>query len=77
MMGNTDLAESVKAASVAHCDLNIFYAVIAILEGGTISSDSDKDAQRIIEICRSASQKALRKYDRELAAALRTRKAQP
>lgn len=57
-----------KAAAVARCDLNILYAVIAILEGGTISSDHSSDVDRIIRICKSGSQKALARYDRHLAA---------
>ena len=50
-------------AAIARCDLNILYGVIAILEGGTVSSNVNRDAERIINICRTASQKALRRYD--------------
>lgn len=60
----------IEDAAAARSDLNIFYGVIAILEGGTLSSDSDRDAQRIIEICKSASQKALGRMDRSTQRAL-------
>ena len=57
-----------EAASVAHCDLNIFGGVMALLEGGTMSADTYSEVERIIVICRSGSQKALRRFDRHIAA---------
>lgn len=57
-----------EEAAKANCDLNIFHAVVAMLEGGTISADADADAHAIIRRCKDASQKALRRYDRHLAA---------
>lgn len=53
-------------AAKARCDLNAFHGVIAFLEGGIISSDGSPDADKIIRICKSANQKALRRYDRAL-----------
>jgi len=62
------LIDHAEAAGRARCDLNIFYAVIAILEGGTLTAHADADAQAIIKRCRQASQKALRRYDRHMDA---------
>jgi hypothetical protein len=50
-------------AAKARSDLNIFYGVISILEGGTISADSNAAAQRIIDLCKNASAKCLRRMD--------------
>lgn len=47
-------------------DLNILYAVIAILEGGTIRHRNN-EADRIIKICKDGAGKSLRAYDRRLA----------
>jgi hypothetical protein len=60
----------IEDASRARSDLNIFYGVIAILEGGTITADSDQPAQRIISICQAAGQRCLVRMDRAVAAAL-------
>lgn len=65
------LKDRMHEASRAHCDLNIFYGVIALLEGGTISADADADKERIIAICRSASAKCLRRHDDAVADATR------
>jgi hypothetical protein len=63
------LKNLIDEAAKARSDLNIFYGVIAILEGGTIT-DSDQHAQRIIAICKTASQRCLVRMDRAVAAAL-------
>jgi hypothetical protein len=63
----TKTGEAVKAATRAHSDLNIFYGIIALLEGGTISSDSYPVADRIIAICKKHGSVCLRRYDRALA----------
>lgn len=65
------LKDRIDEAAKARCDLNIFYGIIAFLEGGTISTESDRDAQRIIEICKTASGKCLRRMDDAIADALR------
>lgn len=70
-MAAKQLKERIQDAAKARCDLNIFHGVIAILEGGTISIDSDTDAQRIIDICKKASDKCLRRMDDAIADALR------
>jgi hypothetical protein len=56
--------DPVRDAAEARTDLTIFHAVIAILEGGTLSARSYDDAQRIIGICKAAGGKRLRDYDR-------------
>lgn len=61
----------VKIAAQARTNLTIFHAVIAVLEGGTITriGTAQDDAQRIIRVCRSAAQKQLGAYDRSVALA--------
>lgn len=61
-------ADHAKAACRAHTDLNIFYGIIALLEGGLIHQESYGAADRIIAICKSESQKCLVRYDRSIAA---------
>lgn len=60
--------ELIKAAVEAHADLNIFAAVVAILEGGTVSASAQPDDFKVIALCNSAQQKCLRRYDRAIAA---------
>lgn len=62
-------ADHVKQAAEAHTDLTVFYGVIALMEGGLISADSYRDADRIIRICRRAGAKCLRRYDAGIAGA--------
>jgi hypothetical protein len=57
----------IKAAARAHTDLSVFHAIINLLEGGLISSDSYPNADRIISICKKESAKCLQRYDRALA----------
>lgn len=56
-----------KEAGRAHCDLNILYAVIAILEGGTISGACQTTTSSIIRSCKKESAKCLRRYDTAMA----------
>lgn len=65
--------DHVKEAAIARCDLNILYGVIAILEGGTISSAHHADVSAIIKRCKSGAQKALVRYDRHCLAARKDR----
>lgn len=60
--------ELVQDAVEAHSDLNIFGAIIAILEGGTVSARAQPDDFRIINLCQKAQTKCLRRYDRALEA---------
>jgi len=47
------------------CDLNTFYSIIAILEGGIIrTTQGQAVASRIIRTCKAAAGKALTSYDR-------------
>lgn len=64
----TKLADHAKQMAVARTDLNTLYAVIAVLEGGTISAAHQRDVSRIIAICKSGAQRALARYDKHLAA---------
>lgn len=57
-----------KDAAEARSDLNIFYGVIALLEGGTVSARSNPHDFKIIDRCRKASEQCLRRYDRAMAA---------
>lgn len=70
-MATKRLKDRIEDAAKARCDLNIFYGVIAILEGGTISADSNSGAQRIITICKSESAKCLRRMDDAIFDAVR------
>lgn len=64
-----ELAKRVKRAAEAQCNLNTFYAVIGVLENGTIRGEhSQPAAQRIIKICKEQAQRELDRYDRQLAA---------
>lgn len=62
-------SDLVKEAAEAHSDLNTFYVVISIMEGGHLHSPSYAAAQRIIKICRAEAGKRLREYDRAVAKA--------
>ena len=55
-----DLAAKVARA---HTDLTIFYAVIAMLEGGTLGPDVNTDASRIIAACKRAAGRCLVRMD--------------
>ena len=61
------IRDLVRDASQAHCDLNILYGVIALLEGGTMSAKTYKSVQRIISICKIESGRCLTRYDRATA----------
>lgn len=61
--------DAAKAAAHAHTDLNTFAAVVSLLEGGHLyRSSSYGAAERIITICKKEQDKALREYDRHIAA---------
>jgi hypothetical protein len=65
-MRKKTLADHAKAAAKAHTDLNVFYGVIALMEGGLMSADSQSDVQRLIASCQRASAKCLARYDAAL-----------
>lgn len=56
-----------RAAMNADKDLNIFGAIIAILEGGTISG-SNAAAKKIVDVCHKEMQRQLRILDKAVAA---------
>jgi hypothetical protein len=56
-----------KAAAKARSDLNIFHAVIALMETNMLSADSRGDAERVIAVCRGASSDCLARIDSALA----------
>lgn len=58
----------IKEAVEAHNDLNIFEAVVAILEGGTVSAGAQPYDFRVIAICKKAQQECLRRYHRAMDA---------
>lgn len=63
----------------AHTNLNIFYAIIAICEGGCFYNEPPA-VQRIIAICKAESDRQLKKMDRagdRLRALAQENRAQP
>lgn len=61
-------SKNMKAAMSAHTNLHIFGAVIAIIEGGTLSSYSGTAPARIIAICHKEQQRLLKAMDKAVAA---------
>lgn len=59
----------VKEAAVALSDLNIFYAVIALMDGGFVHAPSYAAAARIIKLCQSEAGRCLKRYDHAKACA--------
>jgi hypothetical protein len=58
-----------KAAATAQANLNAWGAVVALLEGGTLSGENTHSAQqRVIKIAQAEMQKHLREYDTSIAA---------
>lgn len=66
-MKRPKIRELLHDASAAHCDLNIFYAIIALTENGLLSSNHESGVRRINTICKAESQKALRRHDKARA----------
>jgi hypothetical protein len=58
--------EFIIAAATARTDLNIFEAVVRLVEGGMVGSDCYRAAERIVSISRAEQQKCLRRYDAAL-----------
>lgn len=69
VMAYTSKGRSIIAAAEAHSDLNAFAAVVALMEGGLLSSNCTKAALRVIAICKTEQTKALARYDRAVAKA--------
>lgn len=67
-----DRKKAISEAAGAHTDLNIFAAVVTLLEGGHLYTSQGTDsAQRIIRICQAEQAKCLRRYDAATARAMR------
>jgi hypothetical protein len=61
-----------RRACEAHSDLNIFAAVEAILDGGTLYTEAgQKTAQRIAALCRKERKRQLGQYDASMTAILK------
>lgn len=58
----------VRKAADALMDLNAFYAIIAICEGGCFHAMSNTAVQRIIKICKKEAGYRLWEFDRANAA---------
>lgn len=65
-MTDTPAQKRAHTAAKALSDLNIFYGVIALLEGGTITADSDRGAQKIIKVCKQEARACLARYDHNI-----------
>jgi hypothetical protein len=61
--------EHAKDAATAHANLNTWAAVVALLEGGTLSGSKTYAAQqRVIKIAQAEMAKHLSEYDAAIAA---------
>lgn len=61
------MRDHLKAATQAHADLNTFAAIVALLESGLNSSDTDRSAFRIIAIAQAEQSRCLARLDRASA----------
>lgn len=59
----------VREASQAHTDLNVFAAVIVLLENSLNTARTYRSAQAIIKIAKREQQRCLRRYDEARAKA--------
>lgn len=61
-----------KAAAEAHTNLNIFAAVMSLMEGGHVygpdAGSAATTARKIIQLCKAEQQKQLVIYDKNIAA---------
>lgn len=62
------LRGKIKEANDAISDLNMFAAIVAILEGGSMSSGSHSDQFRIIKQAQNAQARCMHRYDKAMAA---------
>ena len=62
-------SKSMAAAMDAHTNLTIYGAIVAILEGGTLSGNVGGAPARIIKICKAEQQRQLTLMDKAVAAA--------
>lgn len=59
--------QALEEAAAAHTDLNIFAAVIAMMENSLLSVACQQREFQIIRICKSEQEKCLRRYDAAIA----------
>jgi hypothetical protein len=57
----------------AHCNLNIFAAIAAILEAGVIYGGENSAAKKILAICAKEQQRQLQLQDKAVAAIAATK----
>lgn len=62
-------SKSMQAAMEAKTNLHIFGAVVALLEGGTLSGYTGNAHARIIKICQDEQQRLLKQMDKAVATA--------
>lgn len=62
----------IEKAVKAHSDLNIFYAIIALMESSLVSPDCYGAESMVVRICRRETQKCLVRYDAALDALSRS-----
>lgn len=62
--------EYIEEAADARSDLNIFYAVIALMEGSLLSTPCYSVEGRIVKICKDEAAKCLARMDRAVAKAI-------
>ena len=68
-MGKLTKAQALDQMVHVHTDLNIFHAVVQLMEGGLLyDTKSMEAASRIIAICQSQGARLLRAYDAGRAA---------
>lgn len=59
----TDQTVHAKKAAQAHSNLNIYHAVIALMEGGLLYDGRHKTADKIVALCKQQASKELQIYD--------------
>lgn len=64
-------SKAMQAAMDAHTNLTVYEAVVAILEGGTLSGNVGGTPSRIIAMCRREQQRQLKLMDKATADANR------
>lgn len=68
-MKKKSVRDLIKEAADARSDLNIFYAVISLMESSLVSSDCFPTESRIISICKTEAQRCLVRMDKATAKA--------
>jgi hypothetical protein len=63
MSSKKTIRDYLKEATQAHADLNTFAAIVALLESGLNSADTNTAAQRIIGIAQREQSRCLNRMD--------------